>query len=402
MWSGIRPQGVFRPPGLRMQTLSVLTWYTKTVHHQDTNSNLHNPDINMVRISQIKENNAQIDEKSAPRVAVFVGGTSGIGKLTLNAITRLGTRFKAYVIGRQESEAAFKPFIEELHLANANANIIWVEGQISLLSEVQRICDHIKRLESSIDLLFMTAGYVNFSGRHSTLLLSILPLAMMSRRLISPDTSEGLEISHALEFYSRICFTQNLLPLLHSSDRARVMSIRSGGMEGDYFFNADDLLLEAPGAFGAMASVRHMVNMNTLALERIAQMPENRNIVFMHCHPGGVRTGNLFRGFQEGSWGSWLAATFMDPVIWLMAYGEEEAAERYLYQITSAAFGGKGIPLGTGVIAGKDTKGGREGSLFLVHHTCETTLNEENLKKLRVSAQDKVWIKTQEIVGPYV
>ncbi|CAN9169046.1 unnamed protein product [Alternaria alternata] len=336
----------------------------------------------MVRISQIKENNAQIDEKSAPRVAVFVGGTSGIGKLTLNAITRLGTRFKAYVIGRQESEAAFKPFIDELHLANANASIIWVEGQISLLSEVQRVCDRIKRLEGSIDLLFMTAGYVNFSGRH--------------------NTSEGLEISHALEFYSRICFTQNLLPLLRSSGRARVMSIRSGGMEGDYFFNADDLLLEAPGAFGAMASVRHMGNMNTLALERIAQMPENKNIVFMHCHPGGVRTGNLFRGFQEGSWGSWLAATFMDPVIWLMAYGEEEAAERYLYQITSAAFGGKGILLGAGVVAGKNTKGGREGSLFLVHHTCETTLNEEKLKKLRVSAQDKVWIKTQEIVGPYV
>ena len=354
MWSGIRPQGVFRPPHLRMQTLSVLTWYTKTVYPQDTNSNLHNPDINMVRISQIKENNAQIDEKSAPRVAVFVGGTSGIGKLTLNAITRLGTRFKAYVIGRQESEAAFKPFIEELHLANANASIIWVEGQISLLSEVQRVCDRIKRLEGSIDLLFMTAGYVN------------------------------------------------LLPLLRSSGRARVMSIRSGGMEGDYFFNADDLLLEAPGAFGAMASVRHMGNMNTLALERIAQMPENKNIVFMHCHPGGVRTGNLFRGFQEGSWGSWLAATFMDPVIWLMAYGEEEAAERYLYQITSAAFGGKGILLGAGVVAGKNTKGGREGSLFLVHHTCETTLNEEKLKKLRVSAQDKVWIKTQEIVGPYV
>jgi NAD(P)-dependent dehydrogenase (short-subunit alcohol dehydrogenase family) len=332
-----------------MQTLSVLTWYTKTVYPQDTNSNLHNPDINMVRISQIKENNAQIDEKSAPRVAVFVGGTSGIGKLTLNAITRLGTRFKAYGIGRQESEAAFKPFIEELHLANANASIIWVEGQISLLSEVQRVCDRIKRLEGSIDLLFMTAGYVNFSGRHSTLLLRILPLAMMSRRLISPDTSEGLEISHALEFYSRICFTQNLLPLLRSSGRARVMSIRSGGMEGDYFFNADDLLLEAPGAFGAMASVRHMGNMNTLALERIAQMPENKNIVFMHCHPGGVRTGNLFRGFQEGSWGSWLAATFMDPVIWLMAYGEEEAAERVYYWVQALLRGRIQKEVGKGV-----------------------------------------------------
>ncbi|CAG5179230.1 uncharacterized protein ALTATR162_LOCUS9098 [Alternaria atra] len=348
----------------------------------DTSLDLEIADVDMVHISQIKESNVQIDEESAPRVAVFVGGTSGIGKLTLNALARLGTHFKAYVIGRQESEAAFKPFIEELHLANANASIIWVEGHISLLSEVKRTCDYIKELETSIDLLFMTAGYVAFNGRQ--------------------NTSEGLEISHALEFYSRICFAQNLLPVLRSSDHARVMSVRSGGMEGDFFFNADDLLLEAPGAFGAMASVRHMGNMNTLALERIAEMPENKNIVFMHCHPGSVRTGNLFRGFQEGSWGSWLAAVFMDPVIWLMAYTEEEAAERYLYQITSAAFGGKGVPLGADVVEGKNTKGERDGSLFLVHHTCETTLNEKKLKKLRVSAQDKVWVKTQEIIGPYV
>jgi NAD(P)-dependent dehydrogenase (short-subunit alcohol dehydrogenase family) len=359
-------------------------------------------DVDMVHISQIKESNVQIDEESAPRVAVFVGGTSGIGKLTLNALARLGTHFKAYVVGRQESEAAFKLFIEELHLANANASIIWVEGHISLLSEVKRICNYIKELETSIDLLFMTAGYVAFNGRQSTLLQTRYTPSNANRVLTSPDTSEGLEISHALEFYSRICFAQNLLPVLRSSDHARVMSIRSGGMEGDFFFNADDLLLEAPGAFGAMASVRHMGNMNTLALERIAEMPENKNIVFMHCHPGSVRTGNLFRGFQEGSWGSWLAAVFMDPVIWLMAYTEEEAAERYLYQITSAAFGGKGVPLVADVVEGKNTKGERDGSLFLVHHTCETTLNERKLKKLRVSAQDKVWVKTREIIGPYV
>jgi NAD(P)-dependent dehydrogenase (short-subunit alcohol dehydrogenase family) len=360
------------------------------------------PSINMVHLSQIKENNAHIDEESAPRVAVFVGGTSGIGKLTLNAIAGLGTHFKAYVVGRQESEASSKPFIEGLHAANTDASIVWVEGQVSLLSEAKRICDDIKKLETSIDLLFMTTGYVPFGGRQSTLLQACFTPNNADRRLTSPDTPEGLEISQALEFYSRICFAQNLLPLLRSSGRARVISVRSGGMEGEFLFNADDLLLEAPGAFGPMASVRHMGNMGTLALERLAEMPENKNIVFMHCHPGIVRTGNLFRGFKEGSWGSWLAAIFMDPVMWLMAYTEEEAAERYLYQTTSAAFGGKGVPMGAGVIEGKNTKGERDGGLFLVHHTCETTLNEKKLKKLRISAQDKVWVKTQEIVGPYI
>ncbi|KAI4647082.1 uncharacterized protein J4E78_009057 [Alternaria triticimaculans] len=334
----------------------------------------------MVHLSKIKESNAQIDEETAPRIAVFVGGTSGIGKITLGAVAKLGTKFKAYVVGRGESKAAFQPFIEELHTANPNASIIWVEGQVTLLSEVKRICDHIKKLETAIDLLFLTTGYVPFFGRET----------------------EGLDISQVLEFYARFCFTQNLLPLLRASDRARVISVRAGGMETDWFFKPDDLLLEAPGAFGGMTTMIHMINMTTLSLERLAGIPENNNIVFIHASPGSVRTGNLFRGFKEGSWGSWAAWMFMDPVIRIMTYREEEAGERYVYQITSAAFGGKGVPLREGVAEGKNTVGQKDGGLFLIWHTCETTLNEKPLARLRASgAQDKVWAKTQEIVGPH-
>lgn len=121
----------------------------------------------MVNISLIRQSNNQIDESSVPRVAVFVGGTSGIGKITLADIAGLGIGFKAYVIGRKESEQSFKPFLEELHQAKPNANVIWVEGQVSLLSEVKRVCDHIKTLESKVDLLFMTTGYAPFGGRKS-------------------------------------------------------------------------------------------------------------------------------------------------------------------------------------------------------------------------------------------
>jgi NAD(P)-dependent dehydrogenase (short-subunit alcohol dehydrogenase family) len=124
-------------------------------------------DIKMVNLTQIRASNTQIDEASAPRVAIFVGGTSGIGKLTLGAIAKLGTNFKAYVVGRKEGKAAFETFAESLRLANPNADIVWIEGQVSLLFEVKRICDHIKTLESSIDLLFMTTGYAPLGGRQS-------------------------------------------------------------------------------------------------------------------------------------------------------------------------------------------------------------------------------------------
>lgn len=124
---------------------------------------------NMVNRTSIKTSNSQITQSSVPRVAVFVGGTAGIGKLTLGGLARLGLDFKAYVIGRKESEVSFRPFTEDLQAANPKASIIWVEGEVSLLSEAKRVCDHIKTLETSIDLLFMTPGFAPFNGRKSKL-----------------------------------------------------------------------------------------------------------------------------------------------------------------------------------------------------------------------------------------
>jgi hypothetical protein len=178
-------------------------------------------------------------------------------------------------------------------------------------------------------------------------------------KLTRPDTTEGLEISHALQFYTRICFTQNLLPLLRSSGRARVISVHSGGLEIECLFNPNDLNLEAPGAFVRLATQPHVGIMGTLTLEQFAEMPENQDIVFIHCHPGIVRTGNLFRGFKEGSWGPWLSAVLMDPILWLAAYTEEEAAERYLFQITSGAFGGTGTEL-EGAVGKRTRKGWKD------------------------------------------
>ena len=119
----------------------------------------------MVHLSLIQESNAQIDQSCSPRVAVFMGGTSGIGKITLQEIAELGFDFKAYVVGRKQTEDTYRPFIEDVEKANPKTKIIWVEGEISLLAEVKRVCNYIKALEFEIDLLFMTAGYAPLGGR---------------------------------------------------------------------------------------------------------------------------------------------------------------------------------------------------------------------------------------------
>ncbi|PSN61655.1 hypothetical protein BS50DRAFT_613348 [Corynespora cassiicola Philippines] len=299
----------------------------------------------MVNISDVCKSNSKIDSTSLPGVAVFVGGTAGIGKLTLGEMAQLGMGFKAYVVGRPQSRESFESFEKELQKGNQDAEIIWVEGQVSLLSE-------------------------------------------------------GIDVSHALEYYTRICFAENLLPLLRASGRARVISVHSGGLESQWGFNVNDLNLEKPGTFGAIATQRHMGIMNTLGLERLSEMKGNESIVFIHSHPGIVRTGNLFRGWGTGWWGPWFAAIFMDPILMLLAYSFKESAERYLYQVTSGAFGGKG-PVVPGLV-GVNTRGETSGGLFLASRTCETVKNEKELAKLRGIAQEAVWAKTREIVDPFL
>lgn len=162
----------------------------------------------------------------------------------------------------------------------------------------------------------------------------------------------------------------------------------------------NDLNLEQPGAFGPIVTQMHMGIMGTLTLERLAETKENHSVVFIHSHPGVVRTGNLFRGWQEGSWGLWAVTYFFDPILRLLAYTSDESAQRHLYQATSGTFGGKGPKLPG--IEGRTTRGELTGGLFPVSYKCDTVMNETEMAKLREKAQDAVWAKTHEILGPYI
>jgi NADP-dependent 3-hydroxy acid dehydrogenase YdfG len=122
----------------------------------------------MVNLSTITTNNDALRNSSARHVAVFVGGTAGIGKLTLAEMSDLGMNLKVYVIGRKSSYAAFKAHSDALCAKNPDTEIVWIEGEVSLLAEVKRVCGEIKKREERVDLLFMTTGYAPFGGREST------------------------------------------------------------------------------------------------------------------------------------------------------------------------------------------------------------------------------------------
>ena len=123
----------------------------------------------MPNLPTILSSNTSLPPSTTPRTAIFLGGTAGIGKLTLIALIKLGFECKAYVIGRKASFPAFQTFAEEMKSVNAKATLVWVEAEVSLLAEAKRVCGMIKERDMKVDLLFMSTGFAPLGGRRSEL-----------------------------------------------------------------------------------------------------------------------------------------------------------------------------------------------------------------------------------------
>ena len=331
----------------------------------------------MVAYKEIQASNALINDAGPTRVAVFVGGTSGIGKLTIKALVSTGASTRIYIIGRKSSEERTNVFIQELRDINPKAELVWTEGEISLLADTKRVCEVIKSKEAHIDLLFLTAGFAPFGTRK--------------------ETAEGIEVAQSLAYYSRMLFIQHLLPLLEKSEAPRVVSVLGGGLEKTSI-NVDDIDLKKPGNFSMMKAQVQYVNLTTVYLDKLAT--ENPNVTFIHSWPGWVNTGNVRRGVEPGSVMSWVVWLFLEPLIGLFSFSDEESGQKHLFQCTSAAFGGRGTPW-TGK-PGVNAQNKEANGLFLVNYKCDCTPNAKIMPLVREKAQEKVWNHTQEILRPYL
>lgn len=332
----------------------------------------------MVSYKEILASNALINDATAPRIAVFAGGSSGVGRLTIKALVATGASVRIYLVGRKSAEERTQIFIQELHAINPKAEVIWVEGEISLLAETKRVCEVIKRKESRVDLLFLSAGYAPFGARH--------------------ETAEGIEITQSLGYYSRVLFMQHLLPLLSAAGAPKIISVLGGGRERTTV-DLDDMDLKKPGNFGVYKAHVQYIAMGSTVMEKLAT--ENPDVTFIHSSPGCVNTGNVNRGLDASSTTkSWLVWLFLEPLIGLFSFSDEESGQRNLFQSTSAAFGGRGVSWKGKAGINTHTKTGD--GLFLVTSKCDCTPNAEVMSVLRENVQGKIWDHTQEVLGPYL
>jgi NAD(P)-dependent dehydrogenase (short-subunit alcohol dehydrogenase family) len=119
----------------------------------------------MVNIKDVRQSNLafKLSGHASSQVAVFVGSTSGIGMGTLKQYAKHAQGAKAYIVGRSKSAA--QPLLDELKESNPTGTFEFIESEISLIKNVDLVCEEIKSKEKKVDILFMSPGFLAYGGR---------------------------------------------------------------------------------------------------------------------------------------------------------------------------------------------------------------------------------------------
>ena len=129
----------------------------------------------MVHLDIVRSSNAKLVQKQ-PLVAVFVGGTSGIGEYSLRALASTvakshGKGLRAYIVGRNKTAA--ETIISDCMNVYPDGQFRFIAAaDLSLLKDVDRVCTEILEAEEKagtladqarIDFLVLSQGYLSLS-----------------------------------------------------------------------------------------------------------------------------------------------------------------------------------------------------------------------------------------------
>lgn len=344
----------------------------------------------MVRIDTVRESNEKARALEG-LVAVFLGGTGGIGESTAKELFLRTTRPKAYIVGRSVSrmrslelwltlksrnERRGKRICEELHEINSEGTAIFLQRDIGRIRDVDELCTELKEREPKINCLFLTAGYMTLRGRH--------------------ETPDGIDHKMAVNYYSRMRCTLNLMPALtaasENNELSRVISVLAAGSEGEIRVNDLDLKQD----YTLHACLAHCVVMTDFFIEELAKRYPGTS--FSHSYPGTVKTGIA----NELSGPVKLAVKVLYAVMTPWILNVRESGERHLFQITSACYpsvkGGVGIPVPEGLSSMKGTDGRPGSGAYLLDWDGKSTGDEEVLQKYRdMDLGPKIWDHTMQM-----
>ncbi|THV03597.1 hypothetical protein K435DRAFT_747630 [Dendrothele bispora CBS 962.96] len=259
-------------------------------------------------------------------VAVFIGGTAGIGEATVRALTNyLNGNVHIILVGRtrEPGEKILSSLPRPLPPStgsDAQVRVIreFIYCDASLMSSVHTTCMEITEL--------IWSNYLMFSANHSNIFRYWW-------------TEEGMDRQLAVRYYHRFKATFELLPLLRNARDAGELTILGAGVI--WWFDENDFGYKETKGVGSMLKGVN-TNMvaaiyNDLMIESFAE--RNPGISFTHTFTGMVSTKSLIQTLTRPFAVHWFLKPFellFKFILYMLFVRPEDSGEYHLYALFDA------------------------------------------------------------------
>ena len=141
------------------------------------------------------------------KVCLVTGATDGIGKVSAQVLAKMGA--KVIIVGRNPEKSA--AVLAELRSSSGSENIDLLMADLAVMQEVRDLAEQVISRYDRLDVLLNNAG--GYFTKHEI-------------------TSDGLEMTFALNHMSYFLLTNKLMGLLKSSVPARIVNVSSDAHYG--------------------------------------------------------------------------------------------------------------------------------------------------------------------------
>lgn len=236
------------------------------------------------------------------QTCLVTGSTLGIGKATAMQLARKG--WHVVIHGRRESEC--QKVRDEIIKKTGNKNLEYVVADFSLMRDVERMAEDVKKRFPELKVLVNNAGTFSME------------------RVI---TKEGIEFTWAVNYLSRFLLVSRLLDLLKKNAPSRIVDV-AGAYHANGEIHFSDINLEKDYSFQKANSQAKLANV--LFTYKLAHKLKGTNVTVNCLHPGFVNTGSILQapgvsGFSK----------LMYKLMSIFSKSPEQGAETSVYLASS-------------------------------------------------------------------
>lgn len=204
------------------------------------------------------------------KTILITGGASGLGKGI--AIQQLKEGNRVIVIGSSTANGA--SFIRDVKQSGYGERAVFLQADLSLIKENQRVIKEVKQLTSAIDTLIFCASKHN---KHYI------------------ETADGLEFGFALDYLSRFILSYGLKELLENSEHPVILNVCGTGMDGEVNWND----LQHQTNFDPQKAMMHGSRLNDLSAVAFIGNDNVGKIKYILYNPWAVQTSGMREFFKN-------------------------------------------------------------------------------------------------------